>query len=63
MSAGERLSELQVGTPGLGKGTFAAFGVEKRFPADRHPIAELVVPSKTDPKKTIKMKFPLKERC
>ncbi len=65
LRAGESLSELhvQVGTQGLGKGTFAAFGIERRFPADLHPIAEVVVPSKTDPKKMIKKKFSLKERC
>ncbi len=65
LDAGERVSNLhvRVGTPGLGKGTFAALAVEKGFPADLHPIVEIVVASKADPKKTIKAAFSLKERC
>jgi hypothetical protein len=65
LNADESLSELhvQVGTQGLGKGTFAALGVEKKFPANLHPVVEISVPSKTDTKKTIKAEFSLKERC
>jgi predicted esterase len=65
LDAGERVSELhvQVGTPGLGKGTFAALAVEKGFPAGLHPNVGVIVPSKTDSRKTIKAEFLLKERC
>lgn len=65
LQAGERVSHLhvQVGTPGLGKGTFAALAVEERFPAGLHPTVEVIVPSKSDSRKTIKAEFLLKERC
>ena len=64
LHAGESLFDLhvQVGTPGLGKGTFAALGVAIRRPADVHPLAEIIAPSKADPKKTVKVEFSLKER-
>jgi hypothetical protein len=65
LNTGERVSQLhvQVGTPGLGRGTFAALAVEKRFPAELHPLVEIIAPSKDDPKKTVQAKFSLKERC
>jgi hypothetical protein len=64
LGPGETVSELrvQVGTPGLGKGTFAALAVEG-FPADVHPAVGIIVPSKVDPKKKVEMAFALKERC
>jgi hypothetical protein len=65
LEAAEKVSELhvQVGTPGLGEGTFGALAVEKGFPASVHPTLEVIVPSKNDPKKTIKAEFLLKQRC
>ncbi|HYT93065.1 MAG TPA: sigma-70 family RNA polymerase sigma factor [Gemmataceae bacterium] len=65
LDLGEKVAQLhvQVGTPGLGKGTFAAFATEQGFPADLHPMAEISMPSKADPNKMIKLQFSLKERC
>jgi RNA polymerase sigma factor (sigma-70 family) len=65
LRAGESIAELhvQLGTPGLGKGTFAAFGTQRGFPADLHPMAEINMPSKTDSKETINLLLSLKERC
>jgi hypothetical protein len=65
LKPGEKVLDLQVklGTPGLGKGTFAALPTQKGFPADIHPVVEINVPSKTDPRKTVKREFSLKERC
>jgi hypothetical protein len=65
LDSGEKVSQLhvQVGSPGVGPGTFSALGVEQGFAADLHPLVEISVPSKTDPKKTIKVGFSLKDRC
>jgi hypothetical protein len=65
LHAGERVTQLhvQVGTPGLGQGTFAALAVEQGFPADLHPNAEVIAPSKADPGRTKTVKFELKGRC
>ena len=65
LHAGERVTQLhvQVGTPGLGQGTFAALAVEQGFPADLHPYAEIIAPSKADRGRTKTVKFELKGRC
>jgi RNA polymerase sigma factor (sigma-70 family) len=65
LKAGEQITELhvQLGTPGLGKGTFAAIAVEKAFPKHLHPIAELAVPSRADPSKMLKTENLLNKRC
>ena len=61
----EQVAELhiQVGTPGLGEGTFAALAVEQGFPADLHPTIYLAVPGKADPGKVVEATFLLKGRC
>jgi hypothetical protein len=43
---GEKPADLKacVGTPGLGKGTFAAAVYEGLIPADAHPVAEITFP-------------------
>jgi hypothetical protein len=65
LKAGEKVGTLhvEVGTPGLGKGTFAALGIEKGLPADLHPTVEILLPSRANPRKMIKAEFTLKERC
>jgi len=65
LETGDKLSQLhvQVGSPGVGHGSFAALAVEKWFPVDLHPLVEISAPSKDDPKKTVKTNFILKERC
>jgi RNA polymerase sigma factor (sigma-70 family) len=65
LKAGERVSELhvQVGTPGLGKGAFAALSVEKGFDPKLHPRAEIAIPSRTDANKLVTAEFLLKSRC
>jgi hypothetical protein len=64
LDAGERLLELhvQVGTPGLGRGTFAAIAVEG-FPENVHPAVRMVVPSKAGPNRTVEAEFSLMGRC
>jgi len=53
-----------VGTPGLGKGTFAAIMHQVGgIPADVHPLAEIEFPSKKADGGPIKVKIILKERC
>jgi hypothetical protein len=65
LKAGERVSELrvQVGTPGLGKGTFAALSVEKGFDPKVHPRADIVIRDRADANKLVTAGFPLKGRC
>jgi hypothetical protein len=53
---------LEIGTPGLGKGTFAVIPVEA-VPEELYPTLEMIAPSSSDPKKTIKVEFTLKDRC
>lgn len=65
LKAGERVSELrvQVGTPGLGKGTFAALSVENGFEPKLHPRADIVLRDRADANKLVTAEFPLKGRC
>jgi hypothetical protein len=57
-----RLLVAQVGTPGLGRGTFAALSAGIP-PAGVHPVAELEIPA-TDPKgKAVQIKTDLDSRC
>jgi RNA polymerase sigma factor (sigma-70 family) len=62
LRAGEKVGTLQaqVGTPGVGRGTFAAIGVEQGLQAALHPVAEITYPNDPEP---IKLKCVLKERC
>ncbi len=53
-----------VGTPGLGKGTFAALMHQVGgVPGDVHPVAEIEFPNKRATEPPFKAKFILKERC
>src|SRR5262249_20615792 len=54
---------VQVGTPGLGKGTFASIPTQQGFPAQLHPRIDVTMPSKSDPKKTLRRTLTLAERC
>jgi RNA polymerase sigma factor (sigma-70 family) len=65
LGAGERVMKLmvQVGTAGVGKGSFAAVGAQEGFPADLHPVVEVSAPDKTDPRKRIKAEYALRERA
>jgi hypothetical protein len=51
-----------IGTPGLGPGTFASITCEG-VPASLHPIVEAEFPSKKPHGETIKRKFTLNHRC
>jgi len=55
-----RMLVAQVGTPGLGRGTFAAISAGLP-PADAHPVAELELPSAGG--KTVRLKVALDSRC
>lgn len=65
LDTGERVSDLhvQVGTPGLGQGSFAALAIEKRFPPDLHPRAEISMPDARASGSPSRLTFFLKERC
>jgi hypothetical protein len=65
LAAGERVAELhvQVGTAGLGRGTFAALAVERGFPAGLSPTAGVTMPGKADPRMTAEAEYPLAKRC
>ncbi len=52
-----------VGTPGLGKGTFATIMYEKVIPNDAHPIAEIEFPPAGPGKAPMKTKVILSKRC
>jgi hypothetical protein len=53
-----------VGTPGLGKGTFAAIMHQvSGIPGDVHPVAEIEFPNKKANGPPLKAKVILKERC
>jgi RNA polymerase sigma factor (sigma-70 family) len=64
LKAGERVCELlvQVGTPGLGRGTFAALAAENGPPADFHPVVEVAAPGAADPTRQVKAEFALNGR-
>jgi hypothetical protein len=51
-----------IGTPGLGKGTFAAL-MHKGIPAGVHPIAEIEFPNKEASAPPIRNRVILKKRC
>jgi hypothetical protein len=57
-------SELQlgIGTPGLGKGTFAMRSYDG-VPKDAHPVVDLEYPHRDVGKPPIKLQVTLKERC
>jgi hypothetical protein len=59
-----RTSDLyaQVGTPGLGRGTFVALSAGD-VPADVHPVAEVEFPSKEAGGKPVRAKVVLDRRC
>jgi hypothetical protein len=63
LSRGEsRLLVAQIGTPGLGRGTFATLSAGVP-PADLHPVAEMEFPA-ADPKAApIRLKVDLDKRC
>jgi hypothetical protein len=52
----------QLGTPGLGRGTFAALSAEA-VPADAHPVADLEFPAPEPRKAPAKVRVVLAERC
>jgi hypothetical protein len=63
---GEKGEELYAwaGTPGLGKGTFAALMHQVGgVPADVHPVAEIEFPNKKANSPPVKAKIILKQRC
>jgi hypothetical protein len=51
-----------IGTPGLGKGTFAMRDYQ-RVPMDAHPVVDLEFPHREAGKPAIKLRVTLKERC
>jgi hypothetical protein len=51
-----------VGTPGLGKGTFAVRSYEG-VPQDSYPVADFEFPNKEAGKPPIRRRVTLKERC
>ena len=61
---GDLNAELKValGTPGLGKGTFARI-YHKDLPNEIQPVAELEFPNREPAKGAIKVKLTLPERC
>ncbi len=64
LKPGERVITLgvQVGTPGIRRGTFAAVAAERGFPASLHPAVEMSAPSARDPRKRVTAKYVLRER-
>ena len=60
----DRAEELYawIGTPGLGKGTFAALA-HQRIPGGVHPVAEIEFPNKEVSGRPIRTRVILKERC
>jgi len=57
-----RLLVAQIGTPGLGRGTFAALSAGIP-PAGVHPVAELEVPARDPKGKAVRIKTDLDSRC
>jgi hypothetical protein len=51
-----------VGTPGLGKGTFASL-MHETVPADVHPVAEFEFPNRKPGGPVVKLKVLIKDRC
>ncbi|MBN9517136.1 sigma-70 family RNA polymerase sigma factor [bacterium] len=64
LKSGERviLLGVQVGTPGIGPGTFAAVAAQRGFPAGLHPVVEVSAPSARDPRKRVTAEYMLRER-
>jgi hypothetical protein len=58
----ESLLTVIIGTPGLGKGTFAARGYQG-VPKDAYPVVDLEFPPKEPGAEAIKLQVVLKERC
>jgi hypothetical protein len=54
---------LGVGTPGLGRGTFAYVGYENLMPEGSNPTAEITYPLKNPDDTPVKELFELKHRC
>jgi hypothetical protein len=52
-----------VGTPGLGRGTFAMFGYEQTIPAGVRPVADIVFPPARKDLPPVKKRFEFKQRC
>ena len=52
-----------LGSPGLGKGTFAMVVYHGLIPDDAHPVAEVEFPPSASGKRTLKMKVTLSKRC
>jgi hypothetical protein len=52
----------QLGTPGLGRGTFVALSAAE-VPEDVHPVAEIAFPTKDSKKPPIISRVVLKQRC
>lgn len=57
-----RMLVAQIGTPGLGRGTFAALSAG-RPPADVHPVADIEFPPADPRAKPIRMSVRLDSRC
>jgi hypothetical protein len=53
---------VNVGTPGLGKGSFAWLDLAV-FPRDKHPVAELVLPASSDSSQGATVRSILNQRC
>lgn len=60
--AGDQTFFVRLGSPGLGKGTFALLDCE-RVPADRHPVAEIEFPNRIAGGEPIRLRVVLRERC
>ena len=54
--------QMMIGTPGLGKGSFAALNVEV-VPKDVNPVADFEFPNKVPGGNRIRVKFVLSQRC
>jgi RNA polymerase sigma factor (sigma-70 family) len=66
LKVGDRVSKLHVkiGTPGVGRGTFAALAVENNeFPGGIYPVAVIAVPTKANPSKMVNVEYILNNRC
>jgi hypothetical protein len=60
--AGEQTLSVRLGTPGLGKGTFALLDYDN-VPSEAHPLAEIEFPSRVAGGEPVKVRVVLKERC
>lgn len=54
---------VNVGTPGLGAGTFVSIAYEGIIPENRHPRLEITYPTRQPGEPPLKQHYELKERC